>query len=277
MSEHRYYEFRALDGTLSDEEQRELREISSRAEITSTRFTNQYDWGDLSGDTDEMLEQYFDAYLHVTNYGTRELAFRLPLEAVDVDTWLPYSCEYGFEVWTTDEHACVRWSPRLEPDDDPEWWRHEENLRVLIPIRDQIRRGDRRALYLGWLMAVRDGWPDHDAPEPPVPEGLGDRDEPLEALVEFLMLDDELLGVATEANPDVTGEPSEEKVREWLEEQPDDQRLDWLVQACQGDTSELETTVYRALQSGPGWGELDEASRRTAEDIREQAGLIEVR
>ena len=41
MSEYQYYEFRALDGRLTAEQQRRLRALSSRAEISATRFTNE--------------------------------------------------------------------------------------------------------------------------------------------------------------------------------------------------------------------------------------------
>lgn len=50
MSEYQYYEFLALDRPLTAEQRAELRSISTRAEITATRFTNEYHWGDLKGD-----------------------------------------------------------------------------------------------------------------------------------------------------------------------------------------------------------------------------------
>ena len=50
MSEYQYYEFLALDRPLTTEQRAELRSISSRAEITATRFVNEYQWGDLKGD-----------------------------------------------------------------------------------------------------------------------------------------------------------------------------------------------------------------------------------
>src|SRR5687767_6698097 len=44
MSEYQYYEFRAVDAPLTAKQMRELRAISTRAEITPTRFTNEYHW-----------------------------------------------------------------------------------------------------------------------------------------------------------------------------------------------------------------------------------------
>ena len=50
MSEYQYCEFRALDSRLTPEQQRRLRSLSSRAEISATRFTNAYSFGDFRGD-----------------------------------------------------------------------------------------------------------------------------------------------------------------------------------------------------------------------------------
>nr|WP_261554617.1 hypothetical protein [Frankia tisae] len=50
MSEYQYYEFLAVDRPLDDQEQAEVRALSTRARITATRFTNEYHWGDFRGD-----------------------------------------------------------------------------------------------------------------------------------------------------------------------------------------------------------------------------------
>lgn len=50
MSEYQCYEFVALDHQLTTKEMAELRSISTRAEITPTRFWNEYEWGDLKAD-----------------------------------------------------------------------------------------------------------------------------------------------------------------------------------------------------------------------------------
>ena len=78
MSEYQYYDFRAIDSALTKAEMAELRSVSTRAVITSTSFTNHYEWGDLKADPLKLLEKYFDTFLYVANWGTRELylAFR---------------------------------------------------------------------------------------------------------------------------------------------------------------------------------------------------------
>ena len=89
MSEYQCYEFLALDRRLTAQEMAELRSISTRAEITPTRFWNEYQWGDLKADPFKLLARYFDLHLYFANWGTRRLMFRLPVAAVDLDACVP--------------------------------------------------------------------------------------------------------------------------------------------------------------------------------------------
>jgi hypothetical protein len=77
VSEYQYYEFRAIDQALTESEMAALRDISTRAVITSSSFVNHYEWGDLKADPLELLEKYFDAFIYFANWGTRRLWFRL--------------------------------------------------------------------------------------------------------------------------------------------------------------------------------------------------------
>jgi hypothetical protein len=63
MSEYQYYDFWAIDRALTKAEIAELRSVSTRAVITSTSFTNHYEWGDLKADPLKLLEKYFDTSL----------------------------------------------------------------------------------------------------------------------------------------------------------------------------------------------------------------------
>jgi hypothetical protein len=47
VSEYQYYEFLAVDRPLSEAQRAQLRALSTRAEITATRFTNEYQWSDF--------------------------------------------------------------------------------------------------------------------------------------------------------------------------------------------------------------------------------------
>jgi len=78
VSEYQYYEFQAIDRGLTHADMDALRSISTRAEITSTSFTNHYEWGDLKADPLQLLEKYFDAFVYVANWGSRRFCLRQP-------------------------------------------------------------------------------------------------------------------------------------------------------------------------------------------------------
>lgn len=89
MSEYQYYEFQAIDRPLTDTQIREVQACSTRAHITPTSFVNHYNWGDFKGDTKTWMEKYFDAFLYLANWGTRELMFRLPSRLLSLETVRP--------------------------------------------------------------------------------------------------------------------------------------------------------------------------------------------
>src|ERR1700761_4538344 len=78
MGEYQFYDFLAIDRPLDQAAQRALRRISTRASITTTRFTNHYEWGDFKGDSLKFMEQWFDLHFYFANWGTRRLTVRLP-------------------------------------------------------------------------------------------------------------------------------------------------------------------------------------------------------
>lgn len=86
MSEYQHYEFVAVDRPLDASELRALRGLSTRAHITSTSFVDTYEWGNFRGDPRVLVERYFDAFLYLANWGTRELIFRLPARLIELET-----------------------------------------------------------------------------------------------------------------------------------------------------------------------------------------------
>src|SRR4051812_10442678 len=98
MSEYQYYEFRALDRPLSDREQKELRALSTRAEITAHSLTNEYSFGSFRGDPMKLMEKYFDVFLYVANWGTHRVMFRLPRDLLDLDAMQPYFVGQGCDL-----------------------------------------------------------------------------------------------------------------------------------------------------------------------------------
>jgi hypothetical protein len=229
VSEYQCYEFLALDRRLTAQEMAELRSISTRAEITPTRFWNEYHWGDLKADPFKLLARYFDLHLYFANWGTRRLMFRLPLTAVDLDALRAYAPGGPATLTTTGEHAVLDlWSEVEEPEDD--WFEAGHLAASLTPLRSELLRGDRRVAYLAWLLAVQDGEVDVEAPEPPVPRGLAAGSAPLTALADFLRLDQDLLTAATESGEQDRDEP--DRFRAWVKRLPAQQQERWLLRAA---------------------------------------------
>jgi hypothetical protein len=200
MSEYQYYEFRAVDRPLSDQEQAELRELSTRAEISAYHFSNVYHWGHFKGSPEEMVERYFDAHLYVTNWGVRRLMLRLPAGLFDAQRARPYLTGDCLSLRKTGDKVVLTFATEEAWSDNPqgEGW-----LTSLLPLRHELLAGDTRALYLGWLACAAHGQLSADDEEPPVPMGLRSLSATLVALTDFLLVPQELLEVAAQASPAV--------------------------------------------------------------------------
>jgi hypothetical protein len=210
MSEYQYYEFRVIDRPLTDAEMDALRAVSTRAEITSTSFTNDYEWGDLKADPFKLLEKYFDAFIYVANWGVRRFWLRFP------SAWIDYEAVQrmllGESAWVrrTGPHIIVGFDVGdLEPDDfdDGTSW-----MGTLVSLRSDLLRGDLRRLYLGWLLSTQIGEFDDEQVEPHVPAGLCQLSAPLQSLVEFLCIDQDLVETAAEISVRLDAEPSDEEL-----------------------------------------------------------------
>lgn len=229
MSEYQYYEFAALDQPLSARQQAELRARSSRATITSGSFINEYHWGDLKGDPLEWMHRYFDAHLYSANWGHCLLMLKLPTDALDqamLDACLQPSAEHGqsdaFESSVTGRHCVLTWSFNDEAGESERFWRQDDGpdwLSRLLPLRQELLRGDVRPLYLGWLARLSAGELGDGDLEPPLPPGLATLTPAQQALADFLEIDPDWLQAAAAASP---AEPGQEEPEYdlWLEQQP---------------------------------------------------------
>lgn len=208
MSEYQYYEFQAVDRVLSPEDMKALRACSSRARITRTTFINHYEWGGFKGDKDRWMERYFDAHLYLSNWGTRVVMLGLPAKLLGPTATRDYCVGFSFTARRKNDRMVLTFACDGEPDE--EWTEGPGILPSILPLRTELARGDRRALYLGWLLAVEAGGVKDKELEPPVPPGLQQLSPALDALVEFLRLDRGVLEVAAEGSVPI-GEPSDRK------------------------------------------------------------------
>jgi hypothetical protein len=249
MSEYQYYEFQALDRPLSDQEMRALRSLSTRAEITRTRFTNEYHWGDFKGNPLGLVEKYFDAFYYLANWGTHELMLRLPKSLLSPRTVSLYAGRDAYESFSfhsTDGFVilCLR-----AEDEDRSWDEDEPTLSDLLPLRAELLAGDQRCLYLGWLLRIQTGDEDPKAPEPPVPAGLAELSPSLSQLVEFLHIDPNLLEVASQFSQPLSQlASSATELKNWMNAQPEKRRATWLLDLVQEDDPYLRQKIVNEFQ-----------------------------
>lgn len=79
--------------------------------------------------------------------GSKQLAFRFPKAAIETQALQPYY--YGaeeIELTTVGQHIILNFS--FDEEGGGDWIEGEGQLAPLVPLRDDILRGDLRALYL---------------------------------------------------------------------------------------------------------------------------------
>jgi hypothetical protein len=249
MSEYQYYAFQAIDRPLGKEDRQALRDLSRRAQITATSFTNSYEWGDFKGDPAEHMERWFDLHLYLANWGTRRLMIRLPARPIDRDrldaclgkvdcATLSVSGENLILDISCDEMEFEDW-------DDGSGW-----LEALAPLRAEVLAGDLRLFYLLWLIAVEAGAIATDELEP-IP-GIGPMTGALEAFAGFFGIDSDLVQAAAERSDAVSSDgTSSDAARQVIAAMPDPEKTRVLVRLLDGDphvAAELRTMVRKSLE-----------------------------
>lgn len=171
MSEYQYYEFAAIDRPLGRAEMAELRAVSSRAQISPSSFVNHYEWGDLKADPADWTRRHFDAFVYTACWCSCRLALRVPLDVFRRAELEAFVVRHALDVDKTSAHWIIHWSlyesenyDRFGTEDGSGW------MQRLLPLRDELLRGDLRPLYLGWLAGA--GELSGDEAEPEVPTGL---------------------------------------------------------------------------------------------------------
>ena len=272
MSEYQYYDFKAIDHALTKIEMAALRAISTRAAITTTSFTNHYEWGDLKADPLKLLEQYFDALIYVANWGTREFHLRLPKDLVDVKHLKSILPGEAASVRSAGKFVIISFESEVESDDD--WDDGTGWMGSLVSLRSNLLRGDFRCLYLGWLHSVECHEFSEDTLEPPVPASLQELSAPLESLIEFLGIDEDLVEVAASASAPLKEGPSQKELATWVRGLPanekDDLLVDFLSESSERCRLELLQRFQRENANAASHGAIE---RRTVKDLLTAAQL----
>jgi hypothetical protein len=232
-----------------------------------------YSYGDFKGNPEKWLEQYFDAFLYLANWGSHHLMLGLPIKLIDSETIKRYCVDQSLFCRLKGDIAILAFQSE---DEEGEWAEGEGWLVSLLPIRADLISGDYRALYLGWLGAIESGEIDDDALEPPVPAGLGTLNASLDRLADFLRLSRELIAAAAEASPgEQASGLSQEEFGKWILSLPNQEKDMLLLRLVEGGDphrlAELRQQARRELREGT---KPVEGPRRTAGQIRERAEIL---
>ena len=265
MSEYQYYEFLALDRPLTEKQRAELRSISTRAEITATRFVNEYQWSDLKGDPRKMMERYFDAFVYLANWGTRRLMFRLPRGVLDPETAGQYCYTDTASLIETGSHVILSLYVDREPDDY--WEEPGGQLAAMVQARSELAAGDLRLPYLAWLLALQSDEVEDEDTEPPVPAGLGNLSAGLQAIVDFFEIDEDLIAVAAATSPSIQ-EP--EGMTRWIASIPAKEKDALLSRVAAGEGAQVQALLLRRFRAASGSSPA--GSARTAAELWQAAG-----
>lgn len=291
MSEYQYYEFLAIDRPLDNDEQAEIRSLSTRARITATSFVNEYHWGDFKGDPNRLMERYYDAHLYVANWGTHRVMFRVPCDLLDPDVVEDYRVGEQVSAWITNEFGVLGFTSEDHAGEFEFDYDAEALLSAIVGVRAELAAGDLRPLYLGWLAAYG-AWErdedvfDRDADddlEPPVPPGLATLTAAQRALADFLRLDDDLLMIAAQTSPQleaIADDPDD--LATWVTHLPVTEKNQLLRRVVEGEAAKVRMELLCRFRrdTAPTMPTptrrtvaclLDDAARRRAEGQRRVA------
>ena len=273
MSEYQYYEFQAIDRPLGEADREALRALSTRARITATSFTNSYEWGAFKGDPARLMERWFDLHLYLANWGARRFMIRLPARLIDRPRLAAFLTEVDCATLKLAGDNLILDIARDEVEsegwDDGSGW-----LAALAPLRADVLAGDFRLFYLLWLTAIEADAFEPDEPEP-LP-GAGPLTGALEAFVDFLDIDRDLVAAAAErpADPIFETPASSEASRRIIAALTDKEKTDVLVRLLDGDAHapvELRALVRQRLIEERGAPPI---APRTVGELRSRAEAI---
>ncbi|MGL5194290.1 MAG: hypothetical protein ACRC8Y_11955 [Chroococcales cyanobacterium] len=201
MSTYQYYEFQALDRPLTEKEQDYIHTLSSRVQVNRTQAIFVYNYGDFHGKPEQVLDKCFDIMLYTASWGSRQLMFRLPKSLINSAELEPDQVPDGIEISTTEQSVII--DIKILDEDLNGWTEGEGLLPGMLSLRDDLLQGDYRVLYLGWLQAAQLGYdfePD-TCIELPIPANLHNLSKPLEAFVDFVELNPDLIDAAAQLSP----------------------------------------------------------------------------
>jgi len=200
MSEFQYLEFQSIDKPLSTSDRAAVDKLSSRGNVSANRAIFTYSYSDFRHDVEDVLLNYFDAFLYLSNWGTKRLMLKLPKKLVDYKTIKQYEIEVesdylnGLTIYKKSKFIIIDIS---FTEDEAGWWIDEDEswLSDLKGIRSDLLNEDYRSLFIIWLHAIRmkhlyeDIAVDFTIAQKMIPGNLKKLNPSLKTLIDFFEVD----------------------------------------------------------------------------------------
>lgn len=276
MSEYQYYEFQTLDRHLTQAEKTEISKLSSRVKPTSTTTIFTYSYGDLPGNPQKILTQYFDVMYYIANWGTQQLMFRLPKTLIQRQLLDLYCFQDCLTISESADWLILDWQFHQE-EGFSYWIEGDGILSQLIELRQEILQQDYRGCYLAWLKGITLS-PEYvdislDLLEPPVPPGLHELSPAQKAFCEIFELDKHLISAACATSSQIKT-TSKETLQKAISQLPRSECDDLLLRLAQEEAN-LSSLLQQKLFKLTPKGNLDSNVRRTVKQLFDSAKRIE--
>ncbi len=215
--------------------------------------------------------QFYDAHVYIANWGSFRFMVALPKDCFEAAAVEPCLREGSMELSDRGDRYVVTWS--RDEEGGGGWTEGEGILDCLLPIRDELLRGDFRSLYLGWLADVC--WYNHeddddeglgDELEPPVPPGLGELTPAQKEFAEQLGVDGDYLAAAAEL--DVPEIDTASALRQALAQLKVEDAREYLLRVAHGEGTRVMAELnWLATRHVPG----EAGPRRRMRELSEAA------
>jgi hypothetical protein len=236
MSEYQYYEFQTVDRPLSEEERHEISSWSSRTTPTLNQAIFTYSYSDFPKSPKKVVEEYFDAMIYLSNWGSKRLMFRFPRSIIDAELFTPYCLFDSVSTIVTEDYIILDLFFNDE-EGGGNWIEGEGWLSSLIMLRNDILNGDYRILYLAWLNSLNFEYNIEDyleKQEPPIPDNLQNLSAPLKSFIEFFEIDKDLIDAASVASINRTSS-TEFDIEKSVAQLSEAERINFLVRLAKGE------------------------------------------
>ncbi len=263
MSEYQYYEFQAIDKPLTEKECSIVSNISSRAIVSPSQAIFTYSYSDFRGDPEKLLLDHFDAMVYMANWGTRQICFKFPKDLIREDEIKQYCIPHIISLTKNKKHVVLK--IEFDNEDENDWVEGEGNLSGMLPLRQDVLKGDYRMLYLSWINAMSQNELDNKTLEPPVPSNLSNLSDPLNRFIEFIGINRQLISAAAE-NGQSTG-IEESTLEKHIQLLSKEEKTDFLKRLLKGEVY-LDVKFKNRLEN------LSNLKQKTVDTIPRTIGAL---